>query len=496
MKTVIIAVFGWVFGAYAGAAVDPLDPGSRRELFMDDYLMASMENVQILVHAPVRKELAMNFNKPWEGSATTYNTVFFDGETYRMYYAAWQAPKKGEPLTKEIMSACCAVSDDGIHWKRPNLGLNSYNDQNDTNILFPRCYDFTAFLDTHPAAVPEAKYKGLAHLPRGLVPMQSADGVHWEQMGSNKALYRPGTLNAFDSQSNSFWSESEEKYVLYYRVKHNDVRHVERAVSDDYIHWVKDGLIEFPEGEGPRKQGQFYTNQIRPYYRAPHIYIGFPARYTDHGQTVSRDLLPELEERNKRAERHPRFGSVTTDSVYILSRDGIHFRQSNDVYLAPGLKTKGNWSYGDNYIASGMLETTSANSDEGREISIFASESRFTGTDTFCRRYVLRVDGFASLHAKTKEGVVTTKPLVFRGKELSLNVATSARGTVRVEICDANGEVIPSFGASECDVIYGDTLDRRVSWNGNKDVSSLAGRPVFLRFIMMEADLYSLIFEL
>ena len=43
-------------------------------------------------------------------------------------------------------------------------------------------------------------------------------------------------------------------------------------------------------------------------------------------------------------------------------------------------------------------------------------------------------------------------------------------------------------------MIYGDSLDRRVSWNGSKDVSSLAGKPVVLKFYLCEADVYSMIF--
>ena len=41
----------------------------------------------------------------------------------------------------------------------------------------------------------------------------------------------------------------------------------------------------------------------------------------------------------------------------------------------------------------------------------------------------------------------------------------------------------------------GDALDRVVGWKGNGDVSSLAGKPIRLRFVLSDADLYALRFE-
>jgi hypothetical protein len=206
-------------------------------------------------------------------------------------------------------------------------------------------------------------------------------------------------------------------------------------------------------------------------------------------------LLPEWELREKRMTVTPRYGTAVTDSIYITSRDGRNFRQSNDVFLAPGLRTKHNWSYGDNYIAWHVVETESTKDDTPRELSLYATESYFTGRQSRLRRYSLRIDGFASIHAKLQKGEFTTKPITFSGKELSLNVATSAAGSVQVEIRSPDGTPIPGFTLEDCDIIYGDSLDRRVSWKENTSVESLIGRPVVLHMVMREADVYSLVFE-
>jgi len=307
------------------------------------------------------------------------------------------------------------------------------------------------------------------------------------------------TKGAFDTQNIAFWSEAEKKYVLYYRVFSESgfkgTRLINRAVSDDFLHWNDEGTISFPEGEGPQPLAQFYVNQVKPYERAPHLYLGFPARYVDHGVTASTPLLPEWNLREKRMTISPRYGTAITDSIFITSRDGRHFRQSNDVFLQPGLRTRHNWSYGDNYLAWHVVETASTKDDSPRELSLYATESYFTGRQSRLRRYSLRIDGFSSIHAKLSQGEFKTKPITFSGKELSLNVATSAAGWVQVEIQSPDGQPVPGYSVADCDLVYGDSLDRRVSWKGNTRVENLIGRPVVLRFVMRESDVYSLKFE-
>ncbi len=110
-------------------------------------------------------------------------------------------------------------------------------------------------------------------------------------------------------------------------------------------------------------------------------------------------------------------------------------------------------------------------------------------------RYVLRIDGFASVHAGTKVGEMVTRPLRFTGKELALNYTTSAGGSVRVEIQDASGKPIPGFSLADSRPHIGDAIEQPVSWKTGGDVSALAGQPVRLRFVMQDAGLFALRFQ-
>src|SRR5690606_18595466 len=119
-----------------------------------------------------------------------------------------------------------------------------------------------------------------------------------------------------------------------------------------------------------------------------------------------------------------------------------------------------NWAYGDNYVAWHVVETRSDAPGNPPELSLYATEGYFTGQSAQLRRYVLRLDGFVSLNADLSGGEAVTKQLVFDGNMLTVNYATSAAGSIRIGLLDADGEPIPGFTVDDCDELFGDDLDR------------------------------------
>jgi hypothetical protein len=190
----------------------------------------------------------------------------------------------------------------------------------------------------------------------------------------------------------------------------------------------------------------------------------------------------------------PRYGTVVTDGQFMTSRDGYSFHRWDETFLRPGPERSNNWVYGDGYQSLGLIETPAEDPTAAPELSFYADEGHWKDGETL-RRYTIRIDGFVSLHAKQKDGEFTTPTLTFAGRALSLNFATAAAGTIRVELQDENGHALPGFALEDCDELFGDTLDRTVTWKNQSDVSALAGRPVRLRLTLGEADLYSLTFQ-
>jgi hypothetical protein len=110
-------------------------------------------------------------------------------------------------------------------------------------------------------------------------------------------------------------------------------------------------------------------------------------------------------------------------------------------------------------------------------------------------RYTFRMDGFVSLHAGYSGGEVVTNPFVFEGRQLELNYSTSAVGSVKVEIQDDNGNAMPGFSLDDCPEMFADLIDGKVTWKDGGNLSRLAGKPVRLRFALMDADLYAFKFN-
>ena len=90
---------------------------------------------------------------------------------------------------------------------------------------------------------------------------------------------------------------------------------------------------------------------------------------------------------------------------------------------------------------------------------------------------------------------MVTRPLRFSGRELGVNYSTSAGGSLRVEIQDAEGRSLPGFELADCRSLVGDAIERTVTWAKGSDVNSIANKPVRLRFMMNDADLYALRFQ-
>jgi len=88
-----------------------------------------------------------------------------------------------------------------------------------------------------------------------------------------------------------------------------------------------------------------------------------------------------------------------------------------------------------------------------------------------------------------------TRMFTFEGARLILNISTAAAGSLYVEITGPDGKALPGFEASNCMPVIGDAIEYNVRWKGDPDLGALAGRPVRLKFLMTECDLYSMQFK-
>jgi len=442
-------------------ATVPVNIGSRLELFVDSLIVENLNGVELCLHSPVKLSLP---ESPVKGG---YMTVIKDGDLYRAYYRVIDenvAGEKTDGTTAEY--TCYAESKDGHEWTFPYLGIYEIKGTRDNNVILaelpPFTHNFCPFLDTRPGVEEKEQFKALAGTRKsGLHAFISADGIHWKKAGSEPVI----TLGAFDSQNVSFWSETEQKYVCYFRTfievpGEKRIRSISRTTSADFKNWTD------PVAMNPNLPGEnLYTSQTHPYFRAPHIYIATPTRF-QYGMVAGKPVKGNL-------------GS--TDVLFMTSRAGSisYDRLFLEAFIRPGLDPAG-WENRANYMALNVVPTSP------EEISIYHK-------DGF--RYVLRTDGFVSVRAGFKGGEMLTKPLIFSGKELIINYSTSTGGMIQVEIQEEDGTPVQGFRLADCIEVIGDEIEGKVCWEESPDLEKLTGKPVRLRFVMRDCDLYSIKFN-
>ncbi len=469
-----------------------LEIASKLQLFVDRELIDTLHGLELRLHTPLQQPLP---NSPVKGD---YLTVIKHDDIYRAYYRGIDPTYTGRSYSGHPGEITCyAESRDGHEWNFPQLGLFEVNGTRQNNVVLakqpPFSHNFSPFLDTRPNVPPSERFKALAGHPGykrkvtadGLAAFISADGVRWRKLDDSPVIpYDPSWSHAFDSQNVSFWSEAEGQYVCYFRTwasyrdmapaqssqtpaQHADAGHgghlrtISRTTSPDFRHWST------PVAMNPNLPGEhLYTSQTHPYFRAPHIYIALPSRY--------------IAGRVGAEKANPMLGS--TDILFMTSRAGSNAfdRLFTEAFLRPGLDPK-RWESRANYVGLNVVPTGDT------EMSIYHGRSG--------HRYTLRTDGFISVRAGAAEGELVTRPAKFTGGELVLNLSTSAAGSLRVEIQDPDGAPLPGFSLADCRTIVGDTIEHTVRWSGDPDLAAFADKPVRLRFLIKEADLFSFRFR-
>lgn len=305
--------------------VKHLHPGERELLWDMNRISALAGGAALTLHHPDFRELAIVHDAPWEGSVCCYHTVFQDDRNYKMYYRGSDY-RDGRSTHPEVI--CCAESNDGLHWHKPELELYAFNASRRNNIVLMddcACHNLAPFFDRNPHPVPACPYKALGgrNHETGLRAYGSDDGYRWRRLFDSPVI----TQGAFDSLNLAFWDPNRACYVCYFR----DMlptpdgpkrRAIKVTTSTDFQHWAEPAWLDYT---GEQEPPELYTNAILPYPRATGIYIGFPKRFLcgrvspyDHSGGGG---LPGL-----------------SDGGFMSSRDGNRFTCWPEAFIRPGLQ--------------------------------------------------------------------------------------------------------------------------------------------------------------
>lgn len=497
----LILLIALVLRSSPGRADDSiLSLDNRRELFVDSHLIETYTgSVELKLHQPRPREIALRFDRPWEGNTSGYPTVMHDGEVYRMIYRghrmSWDS---GKLLMANSPVVCYAESPDGVVWSRPDLNLVKWQGKDREKLMTPTSNNivwggspysgtFVPFEDKNPARKPNERFKAVGGNHKvGLHLFTSKDAIHWSK--SEEAVFHEGAL---DSMNTLFWDAIRDRYTLYFRTVRNGLRSIDVTHSKDLKRWSEAKPLSY--GDSPPQQ--MYTNGIEPYYRAPHIMLGFPTRYTARPISPKLSSLPPKSLRKELGDAYARVASDLSDGLFMSTRNGTVFHRWDEAFIRPqreNPKAPSHWMYGDNYQGYGLFPTI--DEDGLEETSFLVSHGYWQEGNSYLRRYSIRPDGFVSLQANFAGGEVVTKPLAFTGEFLEINYSTSGAGSIRIELQDQVGNPISGFELANSEEIIGNSLGHIVNWNG-ESLKLLAGKPVRLRVVLKDADLFSFRFK-
>ena len=438
--------------ALAAAPAEPvLEVGSRKQLFIDRTWIKDASGVELRMNPPAKAGLVLRGDRPWDaGWISGAGTVLEDGGRYRLWYTALPEVARFED---DRFRLCYAESNDGVRWRKPNLGLYEWRGSKANNILMETSIENAGGVFVDPKAPLTGRYKLLAILNRqfsppegnGLYVYQSPDGLHWTLHPKRVFPFVPDTVNM------AFFDARLRKYVAYLRVW-DPLRKVGRVETDDI-------LAPWPYDRGARPSRTWNTDTPPPSREIPTAF-GYDERDpapSDHYTSAvvqypwaddAYSMFPSAYLHYPPPPKSPYRNDGPLDIQLAVSRDGVRFER---VERAPyiGLGPAGSGDGGSLYMYIGMLrrdgDIFQYYGGVEHTHGAYQGYSRISGVGG-AFRVVQRLDGFVSVDAAMAGGAFHTPPLRFAGTRLAVNVDASAMGEVKIELQDQAGSPLSGFG--------------------------------------------------
>lgn len=470
----------------------PIDVG--RQLFVDDFLLASSDGVQRIFHQPEKYISNPVFSAETEAEKSANDVVylgqggvFWDPREkhFKMYYTAgWRGP------------LALATSQDLVTWQRPEgqsaggnlvlpagikwsgsearvsgsdnaiwLDLDASEADLDTRIKFLTCWMHG------PGAKKNLEF---TH------SLQVGDGRQWTDAvpclgGGKTSDYGSIFYNPFRGK----WVQSIKKNGPRGRCRYY-VESDEFLAGADWssaVYWTNADELDRAEPTGgypyAGNEPQIYNLTAVAYES---VMIGMHQILRGpHNSVCEEGGFPKL-----------------TDLEIGFSRDGFHWHRPDRRGFIRGDRMAGSWERGYVHGTTGVFVVleeqlvfpycaySGVKADGARDMYAGASIGLAS----------LRRDGFASMQAGASEGELVTKPLLFAGRHLFVN-GNFADGELSVEVLDSQGRVIEPFSRDNCEVFTANSTATEVKWKGGMDLAGLSGKPVTLKFYLRQGDLYS-----
>ena len=495
-----------------------------KQLFLDDHLVHEMHGLRRTMHQPVKRGAVLKADTPSDGSlvASVSSPMWIPDEgVYKLVYEC-RGDNGGWAL---------AVSEDGVHWAKPNLGAMEFEGSKDNNLIdAPGGQRLWQVIYDPDDADSKRRYKGFLG-SSGRRPVVSADCVHWEVLDVPSLPSGDAGTLCFDRENRLFIGP------LKFHGCHGRAYNV--STSNDFVHWseprflfgtddedqelalevirrrladpglAKPLMVDPDPGVGwtaPEGKTHNATWRAECYnigvFRYEEVYVAllmiyYPTgqwipdrRNTDGFDVIQLAMTRDLENWTRLGERQAFMETSRIDEDGLV---GNYDRLQMCVSNGPIERGDELWFY-----YTGMKRrvpvheqyTDGSLRDPGTLTALERADWLEDTHSAICLA-VLRRDGFVSLDAAADEGQLLTKPLELGGAGLFLNL-DAAGGQARVEVLDESGDPIPGFAGDQAAMVTGNEVSLPARWPSETGLIALAGRTVRLRINLKQASLYAL----
>jgi len=461
--------------------VIPIDVG--RQLFVDDFLIEHT-TLERRYHRPEYHpdNPILKPDKPWErGDSARAAAPFSDG----VFYDPKEKLFKMWYMGGYISSTCLAVSRDGIRWEKTSFdvrpGTNEVLSHRDVKPASGGRYrdSSTVWLD-HEEPDPQHRYKMFVTTP---IPQRwslalrcSEDGIHWSEPIATSAT-------KVGDRTTVHYNPFRKKWVFGLRTgqsgvgrsrayfEHSDAIAGTRQIAKGAVLWLCADHLDphHPDPKYSNIKPELYNHDAVAYES---LMLGLFSIW--QGPPNSECARLKIQKRN--------------EVLVGFSRDGFHWHRPDRTRFLTVNPTEGAWNWGNVQSAAGCCLVV-------RDKLYFYVSGRMLGDgfwDGNCHTglAIMRRDGFASMDAGEEPGTLTTRPVRFKGKYLFINV-DNPNGQLRVEVLTKDKRPIQGMSIGNCNPISRDSTIQQVIWNGGKDLSSVADKPVRFKFRLKNGRLYS-----
>jgi len=465
-----------------GRALKPIVYGAiaeERYLLLDSRVVESTDNAKLTL-GTVKKHGSnplLEEDRPWEPRFdNVYPNVTHDEQEglYKCWYNGFIVDERttstpedkrnprdrpdymGIRPNRREEGVCYAVSNDGVDWEKPELGLVEFDGNKRNNLVMRGPSGAGVFKDLREPD-PARRYKIFFSGQTNSIQRVafSPDGLHW-----SKPILCPEIEAGGDTHNCALWSPPLRKYVGIMRLW-NGQRIIGRTESPDFVKWTKSRAVLQGDPE--------HQTHDMVVVRTAGIYIGLPGVMEFPGGS------------RRNVKQHVEL-AWSPDSVTW------HRVEAGTPFIGHTPTTRR--EYGTVPYDWGCIFASTPIILDG-EIRIYygASDWYFFDWRKGCLALAtLRPDGWAGYEQieRNKSGSVTTIPFFCTGRTLRLSADVSRNGSVKVTLLDPQSTVL-----AEGEPITETVTDVEVRWKRGASVERLEGRAIKLGLELRESKVYS-----